>query len=90
MVDPVATSTKSLSGSSTNQRNGKHKRSHFALSVNSKIGRINSVSNLYPANANTRYHHKKTRAFVLSKHNLSMTNLSGQEISNKLDYEDDN
>lgn len=52
MVDPAATSTKSLSESSTNQRNGENKRSHFALSVDPKIGRINSVSNLYPTKAN--------------------------------------
>lgn len=34
--------------------------------------------------------HQKKGPTVLSKHNLSMTNLSRQEISNKLDYEDDN
>ncbi len=52
MVDSAATSTKSLSESSTNQRNGENKRSHFALSVDPKIGRINRVNNLYPTKAN--------------------------------------
>lgn len=33
---------------------------------------------------------EKEDQFVLSKHNLSMTNLSGQEITNKLNGKNDN
>lgn len=34
--------------------------------------------------------HQKRGQTVLSKHNLSMTNLSGQEITNELNSKDDN